>query len=336
MPPLRGVFHLAGLLDNGALLSQEWSRFATVLAAKVEGTWHLHNLTKNLSLDYFVLFSSVASLIGSPGQGNHAAANMFMDMLAYYRRSQGLPALSLNWGAWAEIGAAAKQGTAEWITEQGMGTIRPEAALQIMEDLLDQTAPQVGIAPINWSVFLRQFSASQSVPLFFKDLMQQIQADPVLNERSQRKGTESLLASLKDAPANKRKPLLLGYVQEQTRRVLALDAAQDVHEQVPLSALGLDSLMAVELRNVLGAGLELKRTLPATLVFDYPTVEAIANYLMAEINLVETKPPEEPASVQKKEEQILPDVLDALEELSDEEADELFAKQMMRGNNGHE
>jgi myxalamid-type polyketide synthase MxaB len=340
MPALRGVFHLAGVLDNGALLSQDWPRFAKVLAPKVEGTWHLHSLTKNLSLDFFVMFSSVASLLGSKGQGNHAAANMFMDMLAYYRRAQGLPAVSLNWGAWSEIGAAAKQGTAEWVLEQGMGAISPEVGMQVMEELFDQPAPQVGIAPVNWSVFLRQFSSSSAVPSFFTEVMQRMQVKPVLQEQPQKKEADLFLTKLKDAPVNKRKPLLLSYVQDQTRKVLGLDGAQDIHEQVPLSALGLDSLMAVELRNVLGAGLELKRTLPATLVFDYPTVEAITNYLMAEINLSETKPQDEKAVVQKNEtwteEQTLPGVLDALEGLSDEEVEELYTKQMMHGNNGHE
>jgi myxalamid-type polyketide synthase MxaB len=340
MPALRGVFHLAGVLDNGALLTQDWSHFAKVLAPKVEGTWYLHTLTKNLSLDFFVMFSSVASLIGSPGQGNHAAANMFMDMLAYYRQAQGLPALSFNWGAWSEIGEAAKQGTFEWVTEHGMGTITPQAGLQVMEDLFDQPDPQVGVAPINWSVFRRQFNSSGPVPSFFADVMDRMQVKPIINEEPQKKETELLLTKLKDAPANKRKPLLLTYVQEQTRKVLGLEGMQDVHEQAPLSALGLDSLMAVELRNVIGAGLGLKRTLPATLVFDYPTVEAITNYLLSEINLSETKPQDKQVRVQGKdartEEQTLPSVLDTLEGLSDEEAEELYTKQMMRGNNGHE
>src|SRR5690606_30530681 len=108
MPPLRGVIHSAGVLDDGALLQQSWSRFRTVMAPKVVGSWHLHQLTRHLPLDFFVLFSSGAAVLGSPGQSNHAAANAFMDALAHCRRAQGLPAVSINWGPWAEVGAAAR------------------------------------------------------------------------------------------------------------------------------------------------------------------------------------------------------------------------------------
>jgi acyl carrier protein len=344
MPPLRGVFHLAGVLDNGALISQDWSRFSRVLSPKVKGTWHLHMLTKNLSLDFFVMFSSAASLIGSPGLGNHAAANMFMDMLAYYRRAQGLPALSLNWGAWSDIGAAAKQGRVEWVTEHGMGTFSPEAGLQVMEDLFHQPAPQVGIAPINWPVFLRQLNSSGSVPPFFSEVMHRMQIKPVLNEGPQKKETDLLLTKLKDAPINKRKPLLRAYVQEQTRKVLGLEGTQDVHEQAPLTALGLDSLMAIELRNVLGAGLGLKRTLPATLVFDYPTVEAITDYLTAEINLLASKQQtleqstETSLDSQLKTESVTDEdsrnrterLLTNLDQLSDEQVDSLLSDLLMQ------
>ncbi len=102
-PPLRGIFHAAGVLDDGVLMQQNWSRFAKVLAPKVQGAWNLHALTQDLPLDFFVCFSSVASLLGSPSQGNYAAANAFMDALVHYRRNLGLPGLSINWGPWAEV-----------------------------------------------------------------------------------------------------------------------------------------------------------------------------------------------------------------------------------------
>ncbi|MGZ9226513.1 MAG: SDR family NAD(P)-dependent oxidoreductase, partial [Anaerolineales bacterium] len=340
LPPLRGVFHLAGVLDNGVLLQQDWSRFSSVLEPKVNGTWHLHTLTKNLSLDFFVMFSSVASLIGSRGQGNHAAANMFMDSLAHYRRAEGLPALSLNWGAWSETGAAAKKDTLAWVAEQGMGTINSEVGLQVMEELFHEPSSQIGIAPINWSSFLRGVNASGAVPSFFTDVIYRAPIKQASVEIPQQKHAELFFTKLKDAPVNKRRPLLITYIQEQTRKVLGLEAGQDVYEHVPLSELGLDSLMAVELRNVLSAGLGLKRTLPATLVFDYPTVEAISNYLMAEMDLADGKHQDEPTPAERKEvdveAQMLPAILDTLEALSDDEAEEMFAKQMTRENGKHE
>src|SRR5690606_25739266 len=109
LPPLRGVIHAAGVLDDGVLLQQNWERFRYVMAPKGTGAWNLHCLTQDRTLDFMIFFSSGASLVGSAGQGNHAAANAFLDMLAYYRTAQGLPTISINWGAWAEIGAAAER-----------------------------------------------------------------------------------------------------------------------------------------------------------------------------------------------------------------------------------
>lgn len=108
LPPLAGVIHLAGVLDDGVLLMQDWSRFVKVMVPKVAGAWNLSTLTERLELDFFVLFSSMASVLGSPGQGNYAAANAYLDALAAHRRARGLPAVSIAWGAWANVGMAAE------------------------------------------------------------------------------------------------------------------------------------------------------------------------------------------------------------------------------------
>ena len=105
---MRGIIHAAGVLDDGLIQQQTWQRFTKVMAPKVQGAWNLHNLSQHESLDFFVMFSSSASLLGAPGQGNYAAANAFLDALASYRRSQGLAGLSINWGPWAEVGMTAK------------------------------------------------------------------------------------------------------------------------------------------------------------------------------------------------------------------------------------
>lgn len=170
MPPLRGVIHAAGVLDDGALLNLDTMRMKTVMAPKVNGTWNLHQSTINSPLDFFVLFSSVVSVLGSPGQGNYAAASAYLDAMAYYRRSLGLPAISINWGPWAEIGLAAE--ATERLKEQNASTqhlikvINIEEGLQILEQLLTEQTPQVTVLPFDLSNLLELYPTAAGMPFF--------------------------------------------------------------------------------------------------------------------------------------------------------------------------
>ncbi|KMW70467.1 type I polyketide synthase, partial [Limnoraphis robusta] len=145
LPPLRGIFHAAGVLEDGVLMQLNSEKFERVMKPKMHGAWNLHQLTKDIPLDYFVLFSSAASLLGSPGQANHVAANTFLDMLAHYRQMLGLPGLSINWGAWSEVGAAAERQVTQHMSLKGVGTISPQQGLEILEELIAQPDPQVGV-----------------------------------------------------------------------------------------------------------------------------------------------------------------------------------------------
>ena len=168
-PPLRGIVHAAGVLDDGVLLQQDWERFARVMAPKIAGSWNLHSLTLDLPLDFFVLFSSASSVLGSPGQTNYAAANAFMDALAHLRRSQGLPALSINWGAWSVSGMAAtldERDQRRW-AERGLVAMSPADALASLGQLLDASLrtggrPADGLAALLRAV-PRRFGARVSV-----------------------------------------------------------------------------------------------------------------------------------------------------------------------------
>ncbi|MBI3243488.1 MAG: SDR family NAD(P)-dependent oxidoreductase [Chloroflexi bacterium] len=326
MPPLRGVIHSAGVLDDGVLVKQAWSRFETVMAPKVAGAWHLHTLTQDAPLDFFVLFSSVASLLGSRGQGNHAAANAFMDTLAHHRRARGLPALSINWGAWAEVGAVVKHNVGERIQMQGLSIIEPKQGLQVLSRLMRQAKAQVAAMPLNWPVFMRQFAPGRE-PRWLSEMTGQAQARVVAEQPAT--AEPEIFRQLTDAlPAQQRK-LLLGYVSNQVIKVLRLGSTQ-VNQRQPLNEMGLDSLMAVELRNLLGTGLGLKRQLPATLVFDYPTVEALADYLAKEaLALTPVEPPliETPVELEPSGNGT-GEVLDSIEELSDEDVDRLLAEKI--------
>ncbi len=167
LAPLRGIIHAAGVLDDGILLHQTIERFERVMAPKVQGSWYLHTLSENLPLDFFVCFSSVASLLGNAGQANYAAANAFVDALAHQRRAMGLPGLAINWGAWSEVGLAA-----EMAQRAEVESLSPQEGVELLGELMQGTMPQVGVMPITWSKFQRQL-AGREIPL----LAEMLQAD---------------------------------------------------------------------------------------------------------------------------------------------------------------
>ncbi|HEX2905649.1 MAG TPA: KR domain-containing protein, partial [Phototrophicaceae bacterium] len=157
-----------------------------------------------------MLYSSVASLLGSPGQGNHAAANAFMDALAYHRRALGLPALSINWGAWAEIGAAAEHDVFDRIGLQGIGAIPPADGLKVLERLLHQSPPQVGVTPVVWSKFLGQYAAG-SEPPFLAEMTREMRSVPVMASevKSQAVAQPDILRQLTEAAPARQHALLV-------------------------------------------------------------------------------------------------------------------------------
>ncbi|MCP4530194.1 MAG: SDR family NAD(P)-dependent oxidoreductase, partial [Delftia sp.] len=164
LPPLKGVFHSVGVLRDAAVLNQDWESFAAVLRPKVLGAWHLDRLTANLDLDLFVLYSSSAGLLGNRGQANHAAANVFLDQLAWDRRRRGLPAQTINWGAWSQIGAAAQhQGRMErQLAQAGLGWIEPARGIESLARILADGATQVGVMPVDWARFVQQTTTGMS------------------------------------------------------------------------------------------------------------------------------------------------------------------------------
>ncbi|WP_329101433.1 type I polyketide synthase [Micromonospora sp. NBC_01699] len=295
LPPLRGVVHAAGVLDDGVLLQQEWSRFARVLGPKLAGAWHLHRATQGLDLDFFALFSSVASLLGSAGQGNYAAGNAFLDLLAAERRRQGLPGLSVNWGPWRGAGMAASvddRGDRQWAL-RGMGLLEPEQGMAELAALLaaDDRA-QVGVVAVEWGAYLRQYPTGLRPPLL-DDLADAV-AGPGGGPTGGGSDHRALLTLLAEAAPDDRTDLIVAHIRELAARVLGLAAAHTLDTRRPLNELGLDSLMAVELRNALS--LSVDRSLPATVLFDYPTVEALADFVAGDLQPTEAKPaPASPA-----------------------------------------
>ncbi|MGR9108189.1 MAG: SDR family NAD(P)-dependent oxidoreductase [Gammaproteobacteria bacterium] len=266
--PLRGILHLAGVLDDALLQHQNPERFAKVLAPKAMGAWHLHTLTLGHELDFFVLFSSVTALLGAAGQANYAAANAFLDGLAGYRRAQGLPALSINWASWTEVGMSARLGLDERLIQKGEGVIPPAQGLAALAHLISaqaETKVPIGVLPIAWPRF---FSQHQEVPAFLTKL------SPA---RGTNKPRISFREQLAATPSQEREAFLEKLVQEQVLKVLGLDPSVDLDPETGFFSLAMDSLNSIEIRNQLQT--RLACTLPTTLLFDYPTPKALVAYL---------------------------------------------------------
>ena len=311
MPPLRGVIHTAGVLDDGVLTQQTWPRFARVLSPKATGALLLDELTGSLPLDFFVLFSSIAALVGAPGQASYGAANAFQDALAHARRRRGLTATSINWGAWAE-GMSAGEGLAQRREELGIGAMSAEEGLRLLDYILLDAPAQVAAGFFDWNQFARRYPKG-AVPPRLGGLLQ-----PVDSVR-RATGEPGLLDRLSAAPESGRTGILREFVQSVATRILGFDAGRCIDGRQPLSELGLDSLMAVEFRNALAGAV--RQTLPSTLLFSYPAIEDVTSYL-AGLLFGSAPGPEAKASLDRGSR----GVLDNIEALTDDEVDSMLAR----------
>ncbi|NEQ10767.1 MAG: SDR family NAD(P)-dependent oxidoreductase, partial [Moorea sp. SIO4E2] len=317
LPPLKGVIHAAGVLDDGVLQQMSWQQFTKVMAPKVQGTWYLHQFTKDLPLDFFVCFSSIASLFGSPGQGNYAAANGFMDALAHYRRGLGLPGLSINWGAWGSAGMAARLDSLNQnrLESSGMIAIEPERGMQALDSLLSDSSSQVVVLPINWSKFVHQLPGGHGQKIPFLEAL--ISTEPSLTKKS------AFREQLESVPVSERQELLTNQIRSLIAKTLGWTDTQKIGMRQPLFDLGLDSLMAVELKNRLESSLE--TSLSSTLLFDYPTVEALVEYLASDVISLEFYSDlDETENVEQEE----IDNASRFQEMSEEEMAKLLAKKI--------
>nr|WP_274912459.1 type I polyketide synthase [Streptomyces sp. WZ-12] len=271
------VFHTAGVLDDGVVDGLTPDRFAKVLAPKADAARHLDELTRDHPVTAFVLFSSMAGAIGGAGQGNYAAANASLDALAQLRVSEGLPGTSVAWGAWDQAGMATGDVVADRLARGGVGTMAPELALRALERVLGAEVCPL-IADIDWERYAPAFTAARPSPLLggVPEARHALEgADPA--GAAVEEG--ALAARLTGLPPAERERTVLDLVRAQAAAVLGHRTRDAVAPDRAFRELGFDSLTAVEFRNRLTAATELP--LPATLIFDYPTPDALARHITA-------------------------------------------------------
>ncbi|MEN9568107.1 MAG: hypothetical protein RLZZ69_3303, partial [Cyanobacteriota bacterium] len=266
LPPLRGVVHCAGVICDRTIAQQDWHSFQQVLAPKVQGAWNLHHLTQKYDLENFILFSSASSLIGSAGQANYCAANAFLDTLAHGRRSLGLPAISINWSAWSNTGLASNPQITTSLKQQGIGSIRPTEGIEILEQLLLAALVQVGVIPINWNIW----EQNHVVTPYYEDLV----SVQLTSTKSSSDRQYLLMAN-----PEQRESLLRGQISQQVANILGIKDLSKLDLALGFSELGIDSLGSVELRNKLQSSYNLK--LSQTVIFDYPNIRELTNYLLS-------------------------------------------------------
>ncbi|MFF8950930.1 SDR family NAD(P)-dependent oxidoreductase [Streptomyces sp. NPDC014940] len=266
--PLRGVVHCAGVLDDGVIGELTPERLERVLRPKADGAAHLHRLTAGARLGLFLLVSSAAGVVGNPGQGNYAAANVFLDQLAHHRRASGLPGLSLSFGAWAGEGLAAAHADLDRMARLGHRALTPEQGRDLVALALRGDTPHL----VAWALDLPRLRTTDAAGTA---LWRSLLPAP----RTGAAAGHALAGRLAGLPAPERAERVLALVREEAARALGLRSAESVHPGRPLRDLGMDSVTAVELRNRLAARLGVR--LPATLLFDHPTADRLAEYLLA-------------------------------------------------------
>ncbi|PRC43139.1 polyketide synthase, partial [Mycobacterium sp. ITM-2017-0098] len=277
LPPLAGVAHFAGVLDDALLSQQSPERFRTALAPKAFGACHLDRWTKDDDLDFFIVSSSVSSLFGSPGQANYATANALLDGLVAHRRAQGLPATGVNFGPWAQGGMASSEAAVANITAQGLIPLEPSAALAALAEVVANGTGQAAVIKANWQRAAKVLGSSRPPIL---DLVLPSAAGEVV-------GDSELLRQLQEIPVPQRAGFVTEFLQREVQNFLRLASPPAATSR--FLDLGTDSLMAIELRNRLHSQFGGAFTINATAVFDYPTIGGLAEYLVAQ--LPDAEPP---------------------------------------------
>jgi NADPH:quinone reductase-like Zn-dependent oxidoreductase/acyl carrier protein len=268
-PRLNGVIHAAGVLADGIMFDMELDQLRKPLASKINGTWNLHQATQDKELDFFVMFSSVASVMGSPGQSNYAAGNAFLDSMAAYRRVQDLPAVTINWGPWADSGMAAEAGRDDNLEGKGMRLLPSGASLNLMGELIQSDQRQTIVMSVSWVDLLQALGGK--VPPLLTDITADIDITSGGSDADR-----ALRESLIGMNIDNRRTTLTDLFQSSLADIMGLEP-EEIDPTQPLTTMGLDSLMAIELKNKIER--QLQTTLPMSAFMNEPSVGSLATHV---------------------------------------------------------
>ena len=307
LPPLAGVIHSVGVLSDAALTNQSWDSFRQVVWPKMLGAWHLHRATMHRDMNMFIVFSSIAGVLGNAGQVNHSAANAFLDQLAGHRRALGLPGQSIAWGAWSELGEAAEQREriAAQLEAAGTGWITPQQGLNALESIVRQDLTTGMVASVDWPTIAEN---SDDASPFLEDLL----ATSADDDDEEEESSDDLMTQLQGSQQVDAEGILVSFLQKELQAVMRLPSAPST--SVGFFDLGMDSLMSVELRNRLNRTFAGEMVVSNTAVFDYPDITALARHLADElgqlddgsspVSTTETAAPDTPAPISADEDDI--------------------------------
>ena len=270
--PLRGIVHCAGVVEDGILLNQSAEKISRVLAPKVAGAWHLHELSAACQLDFFLLFSSASSMLGAAGQSSYAAGNAFLDALAVHRREQGLPATSINWGPWTSTGMVARNELQRAMDAHGIRSISTNDGLQLLGDIIAFNAP-AGLAVLPGDWVSRHCQTNPSLLRDLVNLQNTVQSD-------EQNGCSLTRSDLLSLTPNIRTKRVVSFLQNLAGNVLRLPADQ-VRSDEPLNTMGIDSLMSVELRNRVAEQFEIN--IPVVKFMDGSNIRDLANLAFGQL-----------------------------------------------------
>lgn len=315
--PLRGVIHAANVYNDSYLDQMSEEGFRRVYDPKALGAWNLHRLTRTVPLDFFVLFSSISAIVGNPGQGNYVAGNGFLSGLSQIRQQEGLPALAVNWGAIADVGYLARNEAVEaQLKDTGIFPLAPHAALELLGELISRNVAEITVAKVDWKSWLATAQSGKSPRFSAVHSETEQQSSPQDRE-------SPLIDALRSAPLKKRREIMEGQLLLQVAGILGMGKSRLPGARQGFTDLGMDSMLSVELRNRLQKSY--RCTLPATLLFLYPTVEKLAEYFLAEVladrfpqtdedRAPEATPPDAAVSSAPPEEKSIDDIAALLEQ----------------------